>query len=232
MLLAADAQSVRSTDQSRSSLLRLLNLTSVEKYLHCHFVPGQLVAHPVKTSLVVVAGWDGSVELWDVAEHARLASARAADGELFAVAISRQGMRICVGGKSAELSIWDVVEENGISIKEWRRVRHPDGKIIRALHFLDDDSIVVASDEAVLRRYSPIDGKWTSLPAVHTAAVSVLTRDATGTKLVSGGSDSQVVSWDLNVPDFSSHRVIRCQDWQLLTTRMLSYGIFPRGNSP
>jgi WD40 repeat protein len=214
LLLAAEAHAVRQTNQSKSSLLRLLHIAPVERFVHVTAAAGCVKAHPTRPEIVAVATWDGNVELRDVRRHTQLATVQTGNAEIFALSFSRDGKLLCCGGANLRLLVWEVAND-GATLREVARAPHPAGKVIRALHLLDDRSVIVGADEATLRRYSLADGAWSTLPAVHTAPVSAITRDASGTHLVTAGSDWQIVFWKLSDSTFSTHDLLRGDDWVL-----------------
>lgn len=214
LLLAARADSVKTTAQSSAGLLGTLHRAPVSVFLHNPVVGslGAMAAHPLKPDLVATVDWFGNVALWDLAARRQLDSAPAGSGQLYTVAFSPDGRWLAAGGADKQITLWHPDQK----LRLEKPIAHPRATPIRKLLFLDEHTLLVAADGPSLATYDLTSGTWVEAPAVHTAPVSAMIRVAGNPSLViTGASDGRALVWPVGPAGLDQPRKLPAGDWVL-----------------
>lgn len=149
-------------------------------------------------SLIVTAGTDQHLVIWDAKEGKEIATLKSQDdinpsGDVNTCAISPDGKFIVSGGSSGIVRIWDTktfMEKN---------VLRGHKKEITGCAISPDNSMIVSSSwDGTLKLWEANTGKEQATLKGHSGAVNDCTFSPCGKYIISAGDDMTVKAWDIN----------------------------------
>lgn len=192
LLLAAEADEVRSTDETRSSLLHAIASAPTELFLHPTGTATSAVA-ALPGDAIVTSDWQGHVTLWDLRGRRAVQVVRASDREIFALALAPDASQIAVGG--ADGFVRRLSPDGGLRVLGEHPIKGAGA--VRALVFTDARRMVVSADQTVLGLLDIETGVIAPISGGHTSPPSALVVDRSTSTLVSAGGDHRLVFWKL-----------------------------------
>src|SRR4051794_27390455 len=198
VLLALEAFRTSPRAEARGSLVSALTAArdpGVRAILHGPTVPLFSVAISNDPRLVVGAGYDRTIYVWDARTHRRLGRPLTGEADIVNdVAFSPNGRTIAAAGADKTIRLWDA------------RTHRPLGAPLRghtdpvnAVAFSPDGrTLASASDDDTIRLWDLPKHRPSGRPlAGHDDDVNSLAFSADGRKLASGSDDKTVRLWDL-----------------------------------
>jgi WD40 repeat protein len=155
------------------------------------------VAFSPDARLVATASADGFARIFSARSGRRLASFRAAQGELTSVRFDHRGRRVVTAGEDGVLRVWTAPD--GIMLGELRGHR---GAATSADFLPGDKTIVSGGEDGTLRSWLPIDATAVREPATGVSF------SPDGRRVLSGGQDGEVRIWD---PGRDTVKILRGQ---------------------
>ena len=208
LMLAVTAGEVQTTTQSNAALLETLNKSPISFFLYNDGIPIEAVAmNPTFPNLLTAVDSKGKVAIWDLTTRNQKAVMEAGKSFLHGLAISPNGSWMATGGQEKILTIWKVSSNDPVltMAKALPNVRPA---IIRNLLFIDDDNLLVASDDPTLAIYNLPQGTWNILPPVHRFAVQAMIKVPESAFIVTGSSDGRAVVWTADEAGFGPFKIL------------------------
>ena len=183
VLLAREAREVAETPQADEALHQAV----AESRVTASMREGQEVVDALFTSddrAVAVAGKDGTLRIW--APGAGLSTVRAGQGELTALAVSRDGNSIATAGADGSLRLWT---GSGAA----KALLRAEGSPVRSLDFDPSGRDLAASDESGQVRIWTPPRKTSTLVRTHAAGAWAVAFSPDGRLIASGSDDGLVI---------------------------------------
>jgi WD40 repeat protein len=149
------------------------------------------VAFALGGATAVSASRDGTVKLWDVANHRELGTTFKAKSGYTSVAFSPDGHTLAVAAFDGTLEVLDTQSGRELTVPPASPAS------LRAVVFSPDGtSIIVGGDDRTVRVLDPASGRERHVLRVHTEPVQSLAFSPDGSEFASVGFDGRVVRWD------------------------------------
>ncbi len=167
---------------------------------HVGRVNGVAVAHAAGTDLIVSAGSDGTVRLWDAAGAAQIGELHGHSGAVTAVAVGEyRGQAVAVsGGVDQTVRLWDL---DGRRQLQNPLMGHTDSVTAVAIeHLREHDVVVSASADNTVRVWDRLerDEPLARTLAVHRDIWSVAISTGEDDIVVTASGDGTLRRWDLD----------------------------------
>jgi WD40 repeat protein len=154
--------------------------------------------------VLVSAGDDGTVQMWDPATGTATRKITGPADGLLAVALSADGKTVAAGGYDGKLWCWDLATGN----KKFDVAVQPPGppqpnatvNVIAAVAFAPDGKTIAAGGSDARVFLFTADGKFARQMQGHTGAITALEYHPAGVFLLSGSADRTVRLWELTKP--------------------------------
>ncbi|MDE0023526.1 MAG: TIR domain-containing protein [Spirochaetaceae bacterium] len=219
LLLAAEANRIRSTTSSRSGLLNVIERAPVKQYLHGEAAVGVVAVSPNDPEFMVSGHWNGTLTAWNLATGEILASVSATEkreATAFkpAISFSADGTRLASNGDDDKVLLWKV-SETGLELHRVLSIGL--GRTVREIMYLDNRRILVAmkSDGSTLTLVDLETGDHEDLPDAHRETPSAIVVDDFGRKVVTAGSDHRIVLWNLTSSSLQRRTTYDAGEWVL-----------------
>ncbi len=146
---------------------------------------------------IVSGSADGTVKLWDVNTGRPKYTLTAQERTILSVAISPDGNRIAAATQIGAIRLWKKASD------QWKEEETP---VLRApatilsLVFVDNDSLITASDDAAIMRWDVRTGEVLRTLKGHSKGIKSVAVSPDRQTVVSGSADNTAKLWDLNSP--------------------------------
>jgi WD40 repeat protein len=142
---------------------------------------------------IALAGYSGTVNLWDLATKAQVAALQGHKGQIYAIAFSPDGRTLATGGDDRTVRIWDV------TTKAQRAILRGHADAIQSLSFAPDGkSLASGSNDHTVKLWRLAARPEAEAFHGHTRGISGVAFSPDGRLLASGGWDNTAKVWDLS----------------------------------
>jgi serine/threonine protein kinase len=154
--------------------------------------------------VVVTAGADGRVKVWNAATGRDLRTIEPSEGEITGMAVS--GRRVLTGHSAGRVVLWDV--DTGQRVASYK---HGEATVAAVAFSRDGRRLIVSNADASLAVWDPdVTQSPIGVVAAHEGAVTAVAYAERGPYIATGGDDANVRLWragDLSlVRTYRSHR--------------------------
>ncbi|MEE2686008.1 MAG: WD40 repeat domain-containing protein [Planctomycetota bacterium] len=140
--------------------------------------------------VVISAGHDFTVKMWNPADATLLRSLEGHEGQVLSLAVSADGRRLLSGGRDNSIRVWDVFLPDPLSEQ-----KNHEMAVSAVLVGPQGAWRATGSVDKTVKLLPPGGGEMISLEG-HEAAITRLARNADGTMLASADATGQVRVWD------------------------------------
>lgn len=145
-------------------------------------------------SVVVTAGADGLVQLWDAATGRRRRALAGHVGDVRRARFAPDGRTVATGGDDGTIRLWDVVTG-----RERCQIRGQDGPIRDLAPAPDSRLLATAGRQGIVRLWDLSTGLEQAALSGHRDGVEAVAFSPDGRLLASGGRDFAIHLWDVEL---------------------------------
>ncbi len=190
ILMTLEALRIAPTSEAKASLLEIVATTPIVRYLRGHSRSATALASVPSGKLIFTGGKKGELFVWDGRTYEMIANLSGAHREaISALAASRDGSLFASADLEGIVVIWRTSDPKPVAA-----IRHGHGAV-RALEFGPGRVLASGGDDRHVRLWTE-NGAEIGGGVYHLGAVSVVTFDPSGERLVTVGKDGSVVLWD------------------------------------
>ncbi|MCA9238725.1 MAG: WD40 repeat domain-containing protein [Planctomycetales bacterium] len=171
--------------------LRLLNVSSglIDKQFPCACTDTRVTGISPDGRWLAAAGRSGTMRVWSLAAGGEGRDIPADFQRIHALAFSPDGKRVATGGNGNSVRLWDLTTGDLLKELPTRPAK------VYSLLWLSDSRLAVGGTDNQIHLWDTKAVRCTHRLVGHTGTVAVLTRDASGKMLASGGFDTTVMTW-------------------------------------
>lgn len=162
---------------------------SVGALAACTLFAGLSAALPVRADVLVTAGADKKVKLWNPEDGKLIKEIAAHEGTVNTIALSPNGKVLATGGADKKVKLWN--PGDGALIKS---IDAHDGAVTALWFSMDSQKLFTGSADKKVKVWNVADGKNESTIAAHEG--TVLGVISTPQMVITGGSDGLIRLWD------------------------------------
>lgn len=191
-LLADAGARTKPTAEAEDALRRALGDSHVTVTLRGHRGPVDTALFADRERLIVTAGHDGTVRVWDARTGHALSVMRGHEGVIRGLAVTPDASRIVSTGEDGTARVWDRARGRATGLRGHAAEVHspafsPDGRLV-----------VTASSDGTARLWDARTGRPRAVLKGHDAIVFSARFDASGERVLTAGADGTARLWSVS----------------------------------